>query len=145
MNDYESVILFRQALSEADVDKFLDKYKAVIEGKGGSIQKTDHWGRKRMAYEIEGERKAVYVVFLFQAPGETVEELERICRLDDGVLRHMAIRLTKQDLVQREKSGKEPGQGEESSGAEALEEPAGAGKESWGRRGAPRRGGEEND
>ena len=69
MKEYELTVLIHPDL-EADLDKALDKVKSLITDNGGEIIKEDNWGKKRLAYRIDGQNFAVYVYFDVELPAE---------------------------------------------------------------------------
>jgi small subunit ribosomal protein S6 len=84
---YEAMIVLAPNLDEAALEAAIERFCGVIAEQGGEVTHVDRWGRRRLAYEIDGHRDAFYVLISFQArPGSTAE-LERILRISDGVLR----------------------------------------------------------
>lgn len=92
---YELTVVLRVENNE-DVQKAnLEQVKNWIESDGqGVINKmdTNHWGRRRLAYEINGQREGVYILFYADIEPDAVEELERNLRLATGVLRYLIVR-----------------------------------------------------
>lgn len=74
------------------LDDIIIKFVAVIEDNGGRILKLDKWGKKPLAYEIQGYENGLYVLITFASNGKAVVELDRVVKLTDEVLRHMIIR-----------------------------------------------------
>ena len=66
---------------------------AVVERFGGTIEKTEAWGRRRLAYEIAGHREGAYVLEVINGPGALTAELDRRLRVLDAVMRHMIVRV----------------------------------------------------
>ena len=64
----------------------------VVERFGGNIEKTENWGRRKLAYEITHKDVGVYHLFELTAEPATLDELTRILKITDGVMRHMAVR-----------------------------------------------------
>lgn len=85
-------VLDADALDEETGPALMEKFNNVITGLGGEITKTDVWGRRRLAYEINNRRDGFYVVLDFKGRSEVADELDRVFRITDGVLRHMVIR-----------------------------------------------------
>jgi len=92
---YELTVVLRVENNE-DVQKAnLEQVKNWIESDGqGVINKMDasHWGRRRLAYEIDGQREGLYILFYADIEPDAVEELERNLRLATGVLRYLIVR-----------------------------------------------------
>lgn len=90
---YESVVIVRPSLSDPDIHQFTEAYTARLEQGGGVILKVDNWGKRKLAYEVKGERKGVYFCFTFSGPGKVIRPLENANRIDDTILKSMTIRI----------------------------------------------------
>jgi len=93
MSLYEHVFLARQDVSNAQVEALTDKFKGIIEERGGSIGKVESWGLKGLAFRIKKNRKAHYTLMNIDADPDAVAEMERQMRLDDDIIRFMTIRV----------------------------------------------------
>ncbi|TMM40157.1 MAG: 30S ribosomal protein S6 [Actinobacteria bacterium] len=92
MRHYEIMVILDASLEERTVAPSLDTYLNVIRTAGGSVEKLDVWGRRRLAYEIEKKAEGIYAVIDLQATPEAVAELDRQLRLNESVLRTKVIR-----------------------------------------------------
>ena len=92
MNDYEIMLLLDTELAEERQNEILTRVRELVEQRGGVWQAHDVWGRRRLAYEIDHKAEAVYHLVQFDSDAETLDELTRILKITDGVLRHMAVR-----------------------------------------------------
>ena len=90
---YEHVYLARQDASAQQVDELTAQLKGVIEGLGGSIKKTESWGVKSLSYRLRKNRKAHYTFMDIEAPPAAINEIERLERLNEDVLRYLTIRV----------------------------------------------------
>ena len=90
---YEHVFLARQDLAQAQVDGLAEEAIKIIEANDGKVTRTETWGLKSLAYPIQKNRKAHYVMLHVDAPGNVVEELERQTRINEDVIRYMTIRV----------------------------------------------------
>jgi small subunit ribosomal protein S6 len=90
---YEHIFLARQDLSQAQVDALAAQATEIIEANNGKVTKTETWGLKSLAYKIERNRKAHFVLLNIEAPGNVVAELERQTRINEDVIRYMTIRV----------------------------------------------------
>ena len=90
---YEHVFLARQDLSQAQVDALAAQATEIVEANEGKVTKTETWGLKNLAYKIERNRKAHFVLLNIEAPGAAVAELERQTRINEDVIRYMTIRV----------------------------------------------------
>ena len=90
---YEHVFLARQDLAQAEVDGLAEEATKIIESNDGKVTRTETWGLKSLAYPIQKNRKAHFVMLHVDAPGNVVEELERQTRINEDVIRYMTIRV----------------------------------------------------
>lgn len=91
INSYEAVIVISLKLGEEAVNETVKKFKELIE-KNATVEKVDEWGKRRLAYPINKETDAYYVLFDFKSGAEFPTELDRITKITDGVLRSMIIK-----------------------------------------------------
>ncbi|MEE6258427.1 30S ribosomal protein S6 [Plantactinospora sonchi] len=92
MRHYEIMVILDSSLEERTVAPSLDTYLNVIRTAGGSVEKLDVWGRRRLAYEIDKKTEGIYAVIDLQATPAAVAELDRQLRLNESVLRTKVIR-----------------------------------------------------
>ncbi len=92
MRLYETTFILRPTLEEENLAAAVERFVGIITDGGGSIEGRDDWGKRRLAYEIDGERDGHYVILRFRANPETVRELERIFRISEEVLRYLVVR-----------------------------------------------------
>lgn len=92
MRHYEVMVIFDPSLEERTIAPSLDGYLNVIREAGGSVEKLDVWGRRRLAYEIKKRAEGIYAVIDLQSTPEAVAELDRQLRLNETVLRTKVLR-----------------------------------------------------
>jgi small subunit ribosomal protein S6 len=92
LRHYELMVILDASLEERTVAPSLDQYLNVIRTAGGSIEKLDVWGRRRLSYEINKKAEGIYAVVDLQATPEAVAELDRQLRLNESILRTKVIR-----------------------------------------------------
>jgi small subunit ribosomal protein S6 len=90
---YEHVFLARQDLSQAQVDALAAAATEIVEAHQGKVTKTETWGLKSLAYKIQRNRKAHYVLLNIDAPAGVVAELERQTAINEDVIRYMTVRV----------------------------------------------------
>lgn len=90
---YEHVFLARQDLSQSQVDALANTATEIVEANEGKVVKMETWGLKNLAYKIERNRKAHFVMLNIDAPAGVVAELERQTRINEDVIRYMTIRV----------------------------------------------------
>ena len=90
---YESVLVFRQDLTESQVKEKAAKFTEIIKELGGDVKSTEFWGLKNLAYIIRKNRKAHYVMLNIELDGSQINELERRARIDEDVIRFLNVRV----------------------------------------------------
>ncbi|MDE6250373.1 MAG: 30S ribosomal protein S6 [Alphaproteobacteria bacterium] len=90
---YESVLVFRQDLTEPQVKEKAAKFASIIKELGGDVKSTEFWGLKNLAYIIRKNRKAHYVMHNIELDGAQITELERRARIDEDVIRFLNVRV----------------------------------------------------
>ena len=90
---YEHVFLARQDLSQAQVDGLAASATDIVEQGKGKVTKTETWGLKNLAYKIDRNRKAHFVLLNIDAPGDVIAELERQSRINEDIIRYLTVRV----------------------------------------------------
>ncbi len=93
MRAYELMVIFDGELDESSVAGIINQLTAQVESADGTVVKTDKWGRRRFAYEINHKTEGFYVVFEIEAEPGALDPVDRSLRLADEVVRHKFIRL----------------------------------------------------
>ncbi|MDD3650317.1 30S ribosomal protein S6 [Immundisolibacter sp.] len=91
MRHYEIVLLVHPDQSE-QVPAMIDRYRSVVETRGGAVHRQEDWGRRQLAYPIAKVHKAHYLLFNVEATDEAMRELTSAFRFSDAVLRHLVIK-----------------------------------------------------
>jgi small subunit ribosomal protein S6 len=89
---YEILLLLDPETAEARQGELISRVRALVEGAGGTWRSHDAWGRRRLAYEIQKKNEGVYHLVVFECDAATLDEIVRVLKIDDGVLRHMATK-----------------------------------------------------
>ncbi len=92
MRQYEIMIILDPEIEERTVAPSLDKYLSVVKTDGGTVDKVDIWGRRRLAYDIQKKSEGIYAVIDFTAEPATAKELDRQLGLNEAVLRTKVLR-----------------------------------------------------
>ena len=92
LRQYELMIILDPEIEERTVAPSLDKYLTVIKTDGGSVDKVDIWGRRRLAYDIQKKSEGIYAVIDFHATPATAKELDRQLGLNEVVRRTKVLR-----------------------------------------------------
>jgi len=95
VNEYEIMLLLDPELPQERQEEIVARARELIEKAGGTWDGHDVWGRRRLAYEIDHKEEANYHVLFFTSSPEALDEVSRILRITDGVVRHGAFRRAK--------------------------------------------------
>ena len=91
MKKYECVIVFDGLLSDEELKSLQERAEAIINSAGSEITAVHPWGKQRLAYEINKRTEGYYILYYFTAPdpAQVLPELERFCRIEEKILRHL--------------------------------------------------------
>lgn len=94
MRDYETMFILRPDLEEEAVDAILTRFQGLITDRGGAAESItlNKWGKRRLAYEIQGHSEGIYVIMEFSAEADVARELERVFKITDEVIRYLLIK-----------------------------------------------------
>ncbi|MCG2621825.1 30S ribosomal protein S6 [Arthrobacter sp. I2-34] len=98
MRAYELMVIIDPEVDERTVESSLDKFLNVVRTEGGSVDKVDIWGRRRLAYDIKKKSEGIYAVVNFTATPATAAELDRQLGLNETILRTKIIRPEEQKI-----------------------------------------------
>lgn len=104
MRAYELMVIFRAETEESAVQTFVNRLGSMAEEIGGSLEKLDKWGVRSFAYEMNKMNEGFYVVLEFVSP-QALDEVDRVLRLADEVIRHKFIRLPLDEAHRRGLAG----------------------------------------
>ena len=93
LREYETIYILRPDVDADGADKVAQRVSEVVEREKGQVVKFEAWGRRKLAYEVNKQRKGVYVYVKYLGKGGLVQELERNLRLADNVLKHLTVQL----------------------------------------------------
>ena len=89
---YEILLMLDPELAEERQDDLIARVRQLVETSGGTWRSHDAWGRRRLAYEIHKKQEGVYHLLVFESSGETLDEITRVLKIDDSVMRHLATK-----------------------------------------------------
>jgi small subunit ribosomal protein S6 len=92
VNEYEILLLLDAELPDERHEEIVSRTRGLIERGGGQFAAHDAWGRRKLAYEIDRKGEGSYHLLTFSAEPETLDEVSRVLKITDGVLRHLAVR-----------------------------------------------------
>ena len=93
MRIYENLFIVKPDATEEEIDHLIDQMSKNVTATGGTIDKVDKWGKRRLAYRIEKHREGTYVLMQFSAEPATVKEFERRLRVQDSVIKFLTVRI----------------------------------------------------
>jgi small subunit ribosomal protein S6 len=93
MRIYEELFILRPDLPEEEIDTLVDQLQGTITGGGGTVERVDKWGVRKLAYRVGKREEGFYVLIVFNAPPTAVKELERRLRVADVVIKFLTVRI----------------------------------------------------
>ncbi|MCY0888791.1 MAG: 30S ribosomal protein S6 [Alicyclobacillaceae bacterium] len=93
MRQYETMYILKPELDTEQVSALVAKYQSLVTEHGGQLDQVQEIGKRRLAYEIDHHREGFYVLMQFSTDTDVTQELERVMRIEDNVLRYMTVRL----------------------------------------------------
>ncbi len=96
---YELVYILPADTTDQQLAEVHEQVEGVVSRLHGTIDRTENWGRKRLAYEIAHQKEGVYVLDVINGSGELMKELDRRLRVMDQVIRHMIVRVDEEKKV----------------------------------------------
>jgi len=96
---YELVYVVSPEATDAQVADLHTQVEQIAQRLGGKIDKTDHWGRRKLAYEIGPHKEGTYVLETIDGGGELMKEIDRRLKVSDLVIRHLVVRIDEEQSV----------------------------------------------
>ena len=93
LREYETIFLLRPDLAEDLVDKIVERMRGVVHRDGGKVIKVENWGKKKTAYEVKKNLRAIFIRFLYLGGTKAVAEFERNLRMTDDVLKYQSVKI----------------------------------------------------
>jgi small subunit ribosomal protein S6 len=90
---YETIYIAHPELSEEELNKIEEKVQAVIIREGGTVEKVDRWGKRKLAYRVMKQREGFYTLMHFMLSAEKVTELERHYQIDENIIKHIVVKV----------------------------------------------------
>ena len=100
MNDYEILLMLDPDLADERQEEIVKRIRDLVEAGGGTWGGQDVWGRRKLAYEIDKKTDGTYHLLTFSAAPETLDEISRVLKIDDSVMRHLPTRRYKPGSTQ---------------------------------------------
>lgn len=105
MRAYETMIIFDTSLDDTAVQGLLARVSELVQAGNGKVVATDKWGRRRLAFEINKRVEGYYVVLQIVTEATNLNDMDRMLRIADGVVRHKTLRLPDAEAVRRKLFG----------------------------------------
>ena len=93
MNKYQLLYIIENSIDDEAKNEIVDKFSALIESLGGTIDTIDKWGTKKFAYEMNGKTEGYYVLVKFSSDANAPAEIDRQMKINDNVIRQMITRI----------------------------------------------------
>ena len=93
LREYETIFLVKPDLAEDLVDKIVERMRGIVHRDGGKVIKVENWGKKKTAYEVKKNLRAIFVRFLYLGGTKAVAEFERNLRMTDDVMKYQSLKL----------------------------------------------------
>lgn len=93
MRKYEMLYVLTADLSDEAKEEIIAKFEGTVKQAGGTVEKVDKWGIRKLAYPINYKTEGYYVCMTFQSDATLVKELKRVARITDGVIRRLITRV----------------------------------------------------
>ncbi|MBC8166636.1 MAG: 30S ribosomal protein S6 [Bryobacteraceae bacterium] len=90
---YEELFILRPDIPEEEITPVIEQLRGIITQAGGTVDKEERWGIRKLAYRIEKKSEGFYVLLQFTSPASTVKEVERRLRVNDAVLKYLTVRI----------------------------------------------------
>src|SRR5512134_3251053 len=96
---YELVYIVSPDATEEQVNDLHAQVDAIVQRMGGQLEKTENWGRRKLAYEIGRHKEGTYVLELINGTGELMKEIDRRLKVSDLIIRHLVVRIDEDQAV----------------------------------------------
>ncbi len=93
MRIYEELFVVRPDVTDEEIDPFIEQLTKVVTGHGGTVEKSEKWGVRKLAYRVQKRTEGYYVLLQFTSGPDTVKEVERRLRVSDMVIKFITVRI----------------------------------------------------
>jgi small subunit ribosomal protein S6 len=90
---YEAMYIVRPDMADGDIEKLADRFKTVVEEKGGKVENAGKWEKRKLAYELAGLKEGNYIQMNFESGPAVPQELNRLLGIHDDVIRHRIFKM----------------------------------------------------
>lgn len=96
MRIYEELYILKPDVTDEDADASVELIRGIVTSSGGTIDKVDKWGKRKLAYRVRKQDEGFYILVQFSAKAEVVKEVERRLRVSDIVIKYITVRIDEQ-------------------------------------------------
>lgn len=93
MNKYEMLYILKADLTDEAISAVIEKFENIVKSAGGEVEKSDKWGVKKLAYDIDYKSEGYYVLMTFFCDASLIAEIERVANITEEMLRRMIVKL----------------------------------------------------
>lgn len=108
MRNYEALYIVKPELSEEEQKAVAKKFADIVTQNGGEVIKLDIWGKCKLAYEVQKLREGIYILMQFKAEPRVAQEVQRVLKITDEVVRHLLVRMEDDALLAEAKAEERP-------------------------------------
>ncbi len=105
---YESLYVLKPSLTDEEIEKSIQKMRGTLERAGATVTRAELWGKKKLAYEVQHERRGTYILLQYEGGGAAVSELERTFRIDDTVMKYLTVKAERTSQTTAAATGARP-------------------------------------
>ncbi|NMB39286.1 MAG: 30S ribosomal protein S6 [Firmicutes bacterium] len=95
MRTYELMMMINPEMETENIDTIVERISGIVTDRNGEIVDVDQWGKRKLAYEVDGNTEGFYVVIVFKADNEAITEIDRVLKITEEVLRFLLVRQDK--------------------------------------------------
>lgn len=95
MRTYELMLTINPEIETENIDIIVERISGIITDQNGEVVNVDKWGKRKLAYEVNGNTEGFYVVIVFKADNEAITEIDRVLKITEEVLRFLLVRRDK--------------------------------------------------
>lgn len=99
MRYYETMMILKSSLDHEGTEGVITNFKDLIQKLGGKVIDEERWGRRKLAYPIKHQESGIYTILYFTGDGDLVEELDRVMKITDEVMRYRIVK--REDLLKK--------------------------------------------
>lgn len=99
MRNYEALFIIRPDLESEQIDAVVEKFTKLLQDNGAEITNLDKWGKRRLAYLVKNYREGIYVLLQFKSEPAASQELERVFKITDDIIRFLVTRMDEDEAV----------------------------------------------